>query len=46
MTLDVAPGGDVRDPGDGEPLWPAGGLLPSKATSAQTTGPLAVDMNR
>ena len=44
MTLDVAPGGDVLDPGDGEPLWCAGSLLTSKATRAQTTGPLAVDM--
>jgi len=46
MTLDVAAGGDVRDPGDGEPLWFAGGLLTYKATSAQTAGPLAVDMDR
>jgi len=46
MTLDVAPGGYVCDPGDGEPLWCAGGLRTSKATHDQTTGHLAVDMGR
>ena len=44
MTLHVASGGNVLDPGAGEPRWCAGSLLPSKATRAQTTGPLAVAM--
>ena len=42
MTLQVAPGGYVLDPADGEAIWFADGLLTYKTTGDHTSGGLAL----